>query len=120
MDTYLDRRLDEARAFLFDLDGVLTPTAEIHKRAWTRLFTRFLAHHPSARPYTDEDYYRLVDGRRRYDGVRAVLDSRGIHLPPGQATDSGSLTSVCGLGNLKDGLFLDELRARPIDPYPGS
>ena len=29
-------------AVLFDLDGVLTPTAELHQRAWTRMFDEFL------------------------------------------------------------------------------
>ena len=30
-------------AVLFDLDGVLTPTAEIHERAWADMFDAFLA-----------------------------------------------------------------------------
>ena len=29
-------------AALFDLDGVLTPTAEVHMRAWRDLFVDFL------------------------------------------------------------------------------
>ena len=29
-------------AVLFDLDGVLTPTADVHERAWTRMFNEFL------------------------------------------------------------------------------
>ena len=28
-------------AVLFDLDGVVTPTAEIHERAWAELFARW-------------------------------------------------------------------------------
>ena len=30
-------------AVLFDLDGVVTPTAEVHMRAWARMFNDFLA-----------------------------------------------------------------------------
>ncbi|HQG17778.1 MAG TPA: haloacid dehalogenase, partial [Ornithinibacter sp.] len=28
---------------LFDLDGVLTPTAEVHMRAWAEMFNAFLS-----------------------------------------------------------------------------
>ena len=31
-----------ARAVLFDLDGVLTPTAEVHETAWQALFEHYL------------------------------------------------------------------------------
>lgn len=35
---------------LFDLDGVLTPTAEVHMRAWAEMFNAFLSswHGPAA------------------------------------------------------------------------
>ena len=29
-------------AALFDLDGVITPTAEVHMRAWAKMFGEFL------------------------------------------------------------------------------
>ena len=29
-------------AVLFDLDGVVTPTAEVHMHAWSAMFTSFL------------------------------------------------------------------------------
>jgi beta-phosphoglucomutase-like phosphatase (HAD superfamily) len=32
-------------AVLFDLDGVLTPTASIHAAAWKRMFDDFLHEH---------------------------------------------------------------------------
>jgi beta-phosphoglucomutase-like phosphatase (HAD superfamily) len=35
--------LRNVRGWLFDLDGVLTPTAEVHMRAWARLFAPYLA-----------------------------------------------------------------------------
>ena len=37
---------DHVDAVLFDLDGVLTPTAEVHMRAWEQLFTGVLADLP--------------------------------------------------------------------------
>jgi len=34
---------DDITACLFDLDGVLTKTAEVHARAWKETFDRLLA-----------------------------------------------------------------------------
>ena len=65
-------------AHLFDLDGVITPTAEVHMRAWAQMFTDFLSSRGSSAPYTDQDYFAYVDGRPRYDGVRTFLASRSI------------------------------------------
>lgn len=108
------------RAVLFDLDGVLTPTSEVHMAAWKRLFHDVVARHADAAPYTDRDYFEHIDGRPRYDGVRAVLDSRGIALPQGAPDDPPDAETVCGLGNRKDREFRSALAADGIAPYPGS
>lgn len=71
-------RIDAA---LFDLDGVLTPTALVHRAAWSQMFNAFLADERGQAPYTDDDYFAHVDGKPRYDGVRDFLTSRGISLP---------------------------------------
>ena len=90
------------RAVLLDLDGVLTPTAEVHMRAWAEMFDAFLTgwQDPAAdtSPYTDADYFAHVDGKPRYDGVRDLLAARGIHLPEGDPSDPPSATTVCGSG----------------------
>ena len=113
-------RFLDAAAVLFDLDGVLTPTAEIHMRAWSELFTAELARHGVQQQYTDEDYFRFVDGRPRYDGVQAVLESRGIDLPYGDPSDEAGAETVCGLGNRKNAVFSETLEREGIAPYPGS
>ncbi|MCU1527485.1 MAG: haloacid dehalogenase [Frondihabitans sp.] len=112
-------RLRDMRALLFDLDGVLTPTAEVHMRAWARLFTDYLATHAAA-PYTEADYFEHIDGKPRYDGVRDMLASRGITLPEGTPEDSPALDTVCGLGNRKNSVFAAELLENGVTPYPGS
>lgn len=104
-------------AFLFDLDGVLTPTAEVHERAWSMMFNAFLGDRP---PFTQDDYLAYVDGKPRYDGVRSFLASRGIVLPEGQPTDPPGEGSVCALGNRKNQLFTEVLQRDGIAPYPGS
>jgi beta-phosphoglucomutase family hydrolase len=97
---------------LFDLDGVITPTAEIHERAWGDLFAAY--------EYTPADYLAFIDGKPRYDGVRAFLASRDIVLPEGDPSDEPGDDSVCSLGNRKNTLFNDILEREGIAPYPGS
>lgn len=115
---------------LFDLDGVLTPTADVHMRAWSEMFNDYLSGLRGAdsaagdegplRPYTDADYFEYVDGRPRYDGVRAFLLSRGIELPEGDPSDAPAAKTVCGLGNRKNEAFNAVLARDGVEPYPGS
>jgi len=107
------------RAVLFDLDGVLTPTAEIHMRAWERLFAPFC----EARDlpaYTSADYFAHIDGKPRYDGVATFLASRGVELPRGTADDAPGEETVCALGNRKDEIVNRMFTEEGIAPYPGS
>jgi beta-phosphoglucomutase family hydrolase len=106
-------------AVLFDLDGVITPTAQVHQHAWAEMFTPFLEGHGVA-PYTQDDYFAHVDGRPRYEGVAALLASRGIELPWGDASDSPDTETVCGLGNRKNELFGTVLARDGVEAYPGS
>lgn len=107
-------------AALFDLDGVLTPTADVHMLAWATLFTTYLSERGSDQTYTDADYYAYVDGKPRYDGVRSFLASRGITLPDGAPSDPPTAETVCGLGNRKNEVFAAVLREQGVSPYPGS
>ena len=111
-------------AVLFDLDGVLTPTAEVHMRAWSEMFNAFLSswEDPAAdtSTYTDDDYFAHVDGKPRYDGVRDLLTARGIDLPEGDPSDAPTLDTVCGLGNRKNDAFNAVLERAGVYPYPGS
>ena len=106
-------------AALFDLDGVLTPTAVVHMAAWEEMFTAVLSARGAA-PYTAQDYFDHVDGKPRYDGVRDLLASRGITLPEGSPDDPADVESVCGLGNRKNEAFNAVLERDGVAPYPGS
>ena len=108
------------RAALFDLDGVLTPTTDIHMRAWSQLFNDYLTSRGITQPYTDDDYFAYVDGKPRYEGVASVLASRGIELPFGDAHDSPEAETVAGLGNRKNAVFNQVLALDGIAAYPGS
>ena len=107
-------------AYLFDLDGVITPTAEVHMKAWGEMFNAFLAGFPGQEPWTDADYFAHVDGKPRYDGVRDFLTSRGIELPEGDPSDTATRQSICGLGNRKNATFNEIIRRDGVIPYPGS
>jgi HAD superfamily hydrolase (TIGR01509 family) len=97
-------------AVLFDLDGVVTPTALIHERAWAELFEPW--------GFTSADYLAYVDGRPRYDGVQTFLRSRGVELPWGDPTDPPGEGTICAMGNRKNDTFNNVLERDGIAPYP--
>lgn len=111
-------------AVLFDLDGVITPTAEVHMRAWSEMFNDFLRGSADGggdrSPYTDADYFAHVDGKPRYDGVRDFLASRGIGIPEGDDADEPDRVTVRGLGNRKNDAFNAVLERDGVEAYPGS
>ena len=111
---------DRFDGVLFDLDGVLTPTAVVHMRAWDQVFATYLAARGVLPVYSKADYFAHVDGKPRYDGVRAVLASRGIVLPEGEPTDAPGTGTVCGLGNTKQEMLGRLLAQEGVEAYPGS
>ncbi len=118
-------RLSSFVAVLFDLDGVLTPTAKVHAAAWKATFDALLAlvrpgSSADTRPFSDDDYRELVDGRSRLDGVRAFLASRRISVPEGDPGDASTFETVHGIGNRKNAAVLELLSREQLDPYPGS
>ncbi|WP_438355034.1 HAD family hydrolase [Microbacterium sp. CJ88] len=107
-------------AVLFDLDGVLTPTAEVHMHAWKTMFDELFAAWEITPAYGDRDYFDHLDGKKRYDGVASLLGSRGVEVPWGDPSDDVSADTVCGIGNRKNVVFERVLREEGIAPYPGS
>ena len=124
-----NRRLglpDQIRAALFDLDGVLTDTASVHKKAWQAMFDEYLRQRASRAgaafiPFdVDTDYLTYVDGKKREDGVRSFLASRGIELPDGDPGDDPQQDTVFGLGNRKNAAFNEVLRRDGVEVFEGS
>jgi beta-phosphoglucomutase family hydrolase len=116
----------EIRACLFDLDGVLTRTATLHAAAWKELFDGFLGQRSraSGEPFVPfdavADYERYVDGKRRLDGARSFLESRGIHLPEGREEDLPSAETVRALAARKDEIVVNLLRSTRVEAFDGS
>jgi beta-phosphoglucomutase family hydrolase len=113
-------------ACLFDLDGVLTQTAKVHSAAWKLMFDDYLRERARRTgeafvafdPIREYDQY--VDGKPRYDGVRAFLASRGVTLPEGNPSDTPDTETIHGLGNRKNEIVLRLIREQGVQPYEGS
>ncbi len=122
MDTTQDRPARGYEAVLFDLDGVVTRTAEVHAAAWKTLFDDFLRERAEReggpfQPFEPGDYIAFVDGKPRYEGVRGFLASRHIVLPEGDPGDEPGAWTVHGLGLRKDELFLERLREGGVEVF---
>jgi beta-phosphoglucomutase family hydrolase len=117
---------EKVHACLFDLDGVLTDTASVHTKAWKAMFDDYLSER--AERTGDEfvpfdaaaDYRKYVDGKKREDGVRSFLQSRGIDLPDGNPDDPDDAETVYGLGNRKNDMFQRVLREDGVEVFEGS
>ena len=111
---------------LFDLDGVLTDTAAVHNAAWRKTFDALLQERAerTGEPFVPfdpvGDYLTYVDGKRREDGVRDFLASRGIDLPAGSADDAPEAETVIGVGNRKNTLLLRTIAEDGVRVYEGS
>ncbi|MGZ4353553.1 MAG: HAD family hydrolase [Gaiellaceae bacterium] len=97
----------EITACVFAIDGVLIAAASVHSAAWTRTLDEFLerradeAHWPVLRFDPQADYWTLIHGKPRLDGVKAFLASRGVTLPLGTPDDPPGAETVNGLANRK-------------------
>jgi len=117
---------DTVRACLFDLDGVLTDTASVHKKAWKTMFDSYLRQRSdrTGEPFVEfdaaDDYLTYIDGKKREDGVRSFLASRDISLPEGDPDDEASAETVYGLGNRKNELFHQTIREDGVTVFEGS
>ncbi len=114
------------RAWLFDMDGVLTKTASVHAEAWKEAFDAFLLDEAKRTGTTyapfdkERDYEQYVDGEPREDGVRNFLAARGIKLPEGADDDPTDARTVEGLGNRKNDLVLEVMKTKGVAVFDGA
>src|SRR5215831_3173580 len=117
---------DRYDAVLFDLDGVITDTANMHAACWKQMFDEYLPKRAAERgapfrPFDLATDYRLyVDGKPRFDGVRDFLASRGIQVPEGSPEDPPQSETVYGLGNRKNDLVNKAIEELGVEPYEGT
>jgi beta-phosphoglucomutase family hydrolase len=102
---------EQITACLFDLDGVLTPTADVHARAWKQVFDQYLRQHDQPPFDLHDDYDEYVDGKPREDGITDFLKARGITPSP---------EDIAQISDTKNDLVLEIIREQGVSPYPGS
>lgn len=104
---------ESIHACLFDLDGVLTDTASVHRRAWKKMFDEYLRDTQEHFVEFDDgaDYGTYVDGKPREDGVRSFLASRDITV------DDATVTQ---LGDRKNEMFQQTLQSDGVTVFEGS
>jgi HAD superfamily hydrolase (TIGR01509 family) len=113
-------------ACIFELDGVLAPSADLHYAAWAETLDAFLAArfgaasvHLShyARLSRRADYAEYLHGRPRLQGARALLTSRGITLPDGSPSDPPGAPTVHGFANAKNAALQARLAREGISAF---
>jgi len=113
----------KCKGAIFDLDGVITQTARVHFKAWKLTFDEFLRNKAEEdgsefKPFTyEDDYLPHVDGKPRYKGVKAFLESRDILVPHGEPSDNPHKETVCGIGNKKNETFRKLVAEEGVDIY---
>ena len=116
----------EVVACVFNLDGVLIPSAVLHVAAWAETFDEFInvraeRTHREIAPFNPRtDYPEHIHARPRLEGVRAFLASRGIRLPEGEPSDPAGAETVHGLANRKQQAMLRRLERQGVAAFDGS
>jgi beta-phosphoglucomutase family hydrolase len=110
---------DDIRVCLFDLDGVLTDTASVHRAAWGAAFDPVLQAHGQPR-FSEVDYEDYVDGKSRLDGVRDFLAARGVALPAGGPGDPPDAETVHAIAERKNADVIRRIRTSGVTVFPGS
>lgn len=96
---------------IFDLDGVIADTVPAHFAAWKRMFEE------EGYAFDDQVYHDKVDGRRRFDGARAVM----VDATPDEVSAAAARKDAYFLRQIEQGQFevfadtLDFLRACRAD-----
>src|SRR5205807_1010047 len=95
-------------------------------KAWKAMFDAYLSQRAESTgekfvPFDEAaDYRQYVDGKKREDGVRSFLSSRGIELPDGDPDDPDTADTVYGLGNRKNDMFQKVLHDDGVKVFDGS
>ncbi len=116
----------DAVACVFNVDGVLVPSAAIHAEAWKTTFDELTARWiertgiPVASFSVAVDYPRLVHGKTALGSVFEFLASRGLTLPDGAPDDEPGTETINGLANRKSQALLEVLARRGARPFEGA
>ena len=62
------------KAFIFDLDGVISKTQKLHATAWKNSINEFLISNSLSTIFSDKDYLEKFDGRPRIEAISDFLN----------------------------------------------
>lgn len=106
------------KAAIFDMDGVITDTAQFHVEAWEIMFNAFFERYDKMQlPFTYEDYFYYVDGKLCIDGIKSFLLSRGLELPSGDSEDTQDTNTLYEFSNWKNNIFADLFNQKEIKVF---
>lgn len=108
---------DSVHVCLFDLDGVLTDTASVHRAAWKDTFDPVLAAHGQPE-FTADDYAHYVDGKPRLDGTRDFFASRKLDLPEGSDDDAPDAETIHAVAKRKNDEVQKHIRDDGVTVFP--
>lgn len=103
-------------AVIFDMDGVVLNTVELHFRAWKKTFDHWLRkqaklHLQKPKLFSWEDYLYYVDGVSRQEGIKNFLNAR--HLTISEAV-------VTKLAKKKNSYFLKSIQQQKVLSFASS
>lgn len=110
------RLLGEVDAVVFDLDGVLTDTADLHHQAWGELVERI--RRPDEPALSPAEYRDVLDGRDRISALSDLLARRGHHLAVGTSSDPPGVGTLHALAAVKQGRYLELLHEHGARVFP--
>lgn len=117
---------DGAQACVFDLDGVLTTSAQVHAEAWAEALDPVIVQRSTRVPRgfvpfdPGRDYETFLAGRPRLPAARAFLASRSIGLPDGSPDDPPDAATLHGLANHKQEALTRRMRQEGVRTFAGS
>ena len=109
---------------IFELDGVLINTTEIHAKAWKQMFDIYNQRRKEKGQEPFEEFREVEDtpfhmkDKHHYDGVESFLKSKGIEIPYGTPADDEESETICGLGNLKNEYYRSFLKEADVSIIP--
>ncbi|WP_318312416.1 beta-phosphoglucomutase [Flagellimonas crocea] len=93
------------KGFIFDLDGVITDTAELHYEAWKKLSDEMGWHF-------DRDLNESLRGISRMDSIKVIMDHNGVSL---------DRETIVELATKKNDIYVESLDSMtPNDYLPGA
>eukprot|EP00759_Apiculatamorpha_spiralis_P048338 PhF_6_TR43591/c0_g1_i3/m.66953 len=96
-----------AKGYLFDLDGVITRTADFHYQAWNEILNEALRFHSTPDveqpPFSMDEYRRLINGRLRFEATEEFFRHRKLShcIPAGTPTDNPGLNTLWAIAHKK-------------------